>query len=107
MDHWRSKTIEFDFFWLCNSELGEALRCTESKRLMLSIAAEWKAAAQMEANTEVFRDLKLFKAAFVKHFAIQQSSVQSIKLMMELKQKSDEKVSDFYDWFQCHNVLWT
>ena len=63
---------------------------------LFGIAAEWKA-AQMEANTEVFQDLKLFKAAFVKRFAIQQSSVESIKLMMELRQKSDEKVRDFYD----------
>ena len=63
---------------------------------LFGIAAEWKA-AQMEANTEVFQNLKLFKAAFVKRFAIQQSSVESIKLVMELKQKSDEKVRDFYD----------
>ena len=63
---------------------------------LFGIAAEWKA-AQMEANTEVFQDLKLFKAAFVKRFAIQQSSVESIKLAMELKQRSDEKVRDFYD----------
>ena len=63
---------------------------------LFGIAAEWKA-AQMEANTEVFQDLKLFKAAFVKRFAIQQSSVESIKLVMELKQKTDEKVRDFYD----------
>ena len=63
---------------------------------LFGIAAEWKA-AQMEANTEVFQDLKLFKAAYVKRFAIQQSSVESIKLVMELKQKPDEKVLDFYD----------
>ena len=61
---------------------------------LFGIAAEWKA-AQMEANTEVFQDLKLFKAAFVNRLAIQQSSVESIKLVMELKQKSDKK--DFYD----------
>ena len=63
---------------------------------LFGIAAEWKA-AQMEGNTEVFQGLKPFKAAFVKRFAIQQSSVESIKLVMELKQKSDEKVWDFYD----------
>ena len=35
---------------------------------LFGIAVMWKA-AQMEANTEVFQDLKLFKAAFVKRFA--------------------------------------
>ena len=48
---------------------------------LFGIAAEEKA-AQEEVNTEVFQDLKLFKAAFVKHFAIQQSSLESIKLVM-------------------------
>ena len=42
---------------------------------LFGIAAEWKA-AQMEAITEVFQDSKFFKAAFVKRFAIQQSSVE-------------------------------
>ena len=51
----------------------------------------------MEANTKVFQDLKLFKAAFIKRFAILQSSVESIKLVMELKQISNEKVRYFYD----------
>ena len=63
---------------------------------LFGIAVEWKA-AQMEATTEVFQVLKLFKAAFVKCFAIQQSSAESIKLVMELKQKTDEKVRDFFD----------
>ena len=65
---------------------------------LFGIAAKWKA-AQMEANTEVLQDLKLFKADFVKHFAIQQFSLESIKLVMELKQKTDEKVRDFSDIF--------
>ena len=52
---------------------------------LFDIAAKWKA-TQMEANTEVFQDFKLFKAALVKRFAIRQSSVESIKLVMELKQ---------------------
>lgn len=46
----------------------------------------------MEANIAVFKDLKLFKAAFVKRFAVEQSSLESIKLAMELKQKNDEKL---------------
>ena len=58
---------------------------------LYGIAAKWKA-AQMEANTAVFQDLKLFMAAFVKRFAIQQSSVKSFKLVMKLKQKREEKV---------------
>ena len=36
------------------------------------------------------------KDVFVKRFAIQQSSVESIKLVMQLKQKTDEKVRGFY-----------
>ena len=64
---------------------------------LFGIDAEWKA-AHMEANTEVFQDLKLFKAVWIfKRFAIWQSSVESIKLVMELKQRTDEKVRDFYD----------
>ena len=65
---------------------GQISRFLMPQTLLCSALLPNRKAAQMEANTEVFQD-----------FAIQQSSVESIKLVMELKQKSDEKVRDFYD----------
>ena len=58
---------------------------------LFGIAAEWKT-AQRAKNSAIFTDLALFKKEFLKRFAIQQSSVESIKLVMDLKQKPSEKV---------------